>query len=119
MKTGGIPYVAAMNRTDEKVDQYLEGIYNTVIVKDIEQRQLRKEKEGNTRKITDIALLKNIARYLASVIGSPVSMKSITNYLTSSGRKISQNTVSDYVDALKESFIFYSVDALTLSANSS
>ena len=83
---------------------------NTVIVKDIEQRQLRKEKEGNTRKITDIALLKNIARYLASVIGSPVSMKSITNYLTSSGRKISQNTVSDYVDALKESFIFYSVE---------
>ena len=110
MKTGGIPYVAAMNRTDEKVDQYLEGIYNTVIVKDIEQRQLRKEKEGNTRKITDIALLKNIARYLASVIGSPVSMKSITNYLTSSGRKISQNTVSDYVDALIESFIFYSVE---------
>ena len=110
MKAGGIPYVAAMNRTDEKVDQYLEGIYNTVIVKDIEQRQLRKEKEGNTRKITDIALLKNIARYLASVIGSPVSMKSITNYLTSSGRKISQNTVSDYVDALKESFIFYSVE---------
>lgn len=110
MKTGGIPYVAAMNRTDEKVDQYLEGIYNTVIVKDIEQRQLRKEKEGNTRKITDIALLKNIARYLASVIGSPVSMKSITNYLTSSGRKISQNTVSDYVDVLKESFIFYSVE---------
>lgn len=110
MKTGGIPYVAAMNRTDEKVDQYLEGIYNTVIVKDIEQRQLRKEKEGNTRKITDIALLKNIARYLASIIGSPVSMKSITNYLTSSGRKISQNTVSDYVDALKESFIFYSVE---------
>ena len=110
MKTGGIPYVAAMNRTDEKVDQYLEGIYNTVIVRDIEQRQLRKEKEGNTRKITDIALLKNIARYLASVIGSPVSMKSITNYLTSSGRKISQNTVSDYVDALKESFIFYSVE---------
>lgn len=110
MKTGGIPYVAAMNRTDEKVDQYLEGIYNTVIVKDIEQRQLRKEKEGNTRKITDIALLKNIARNLASVIGSPVSMKSITNYLTSSGRKISQNTVSDYVDALKESFIFYSVE---------
>lgn len=110
MKTGGIPYVAAMNRTDEKVDQYLEGIYNTVIVKDIEQRQLRKEKEGNTRKITDIALLKNIARYLASVIGSPASMKSITNYLTSSGRKISQNTVSDYVDVLKESFIFYSVE---------
>lgn len=110
MKTGGIPYVAAMNRTDEKIDQYLEGIYNTVIVKDIEQRQARKEKEGGRRKITDIALLKTIARYLASVIGSPVSMKSITDYLISSGRKVSQNTVSDYVEALTESFIFYPVE---------
>lgn len=62
MKTGGIPYVAVMNRTDEKIDQYLEGIYNTVIVKDIEQRQARREKEGGKRKITDIALLKTIAR---------------------------------------------------------
>ena len=110
MKTGGIPYVAVMNRTDEKIDQYLEGIYNTVIVKDMEQRQARREKESGKRKITDIALLKTIARYLASVIGSPVSMKSITDYLTSAGRKVSQNTVSDYVEALTESFIFYPVE---------
>ncbi len=67
-------------------------------------------KEGGKRKITDIALLKTIARYLASVIGSPVSMKSITDYLTSAGRKVSQNTVSDYVEALTESFIFYPVE---------
>lgn len=110
MKTGGLPYVAVMNRTDQKADQYLEGIYNTVIVKDIEERQTRKEKDSGKRKITDIALLKTIARYLSSVIGSPVSMKSITNYLISSGRKVSQNTVSDYVEALTESFIFYPVE---------
>ena len=107
MQTGGLPYVAVMNRTDEKVNQYLEGIYNTVIVKDIEERQARKEKDAGKRKITDIALLKTIARYLASVIGSPVSMKSVTDYLISSGRKISPNTVSDYVEALTESFVFY------------
>ena len=107
MKTGGFPYVSVMNRTTEKVDQYLEGIYNTVIVKDIEDRQMRKESDVGKRKITDIALLKTIARYLASVIGSPISMKSVTDYLTSSGRKISQNTVNDYVDALTEAFIFY------------
>ena len=107
LKTGGIPYVAVMNRTEEKVNQYLEGIYNTVIVKDIEERQARKENEVGKRKITDIALLKTIARYLASVIGSPVSVKSITDYLISSGRKVSPNTVSDYVEALMESFIFY------------
>ena len=99
-----------MNRTDENVNQYLEGIYNTVIVKDIEERQARKEKDAGKRKITDIALLKTIARYLASVIGSPVSMKSVTDYLISSGRKVSPNTVSDYVEALTESFIFYPVE---------
>lgn len=107
MKTGGIPYVAVMDRTDEKVDQYLEGIYNTVIIRDIEERQLRKEKLSGKRNITDIALLKTLARYLASVVGSPVSMRSITDYLISSGRKISPNTVNDYVEALIESFIFY------------
>ena len=110
MKSGGFPYITVMNRTDEKVDTYLEGIYNTVIVRDIEDRQIRKESESGKRKITDIALLKTIARYLASVVGSPVSIKSVTDYLISSGRKVSPNTVSDYVEALTESFIFYSAD---------
>lgn len=107
MRDGGLPYIAVMNRTSEKVETYLEGIYNTVIVKDIEDRQARKESEPSKRKITDITLLKTIAKYLASVAGNPVSIRSITNYLTSNGRKLSPNTVSDYVDALIESFIFY------------
>ena len=107
LRDGGLPYIAVMNRTSEKVETYLEGIYNTVIVKDIEDRQTRKESEPSKRKITDITLLKTIAKYLASVAGNPVSIRSITNYLTSNGRKLSPNTVSDYVDALIESFIFY------------
>ena len=107
LRDGGLPYIAVMNRTSEKVETYLEGIYNTVIVKDIEDRQTRKESEPSKRKITDITLLKTIAKYLASVVGNPVSIRSITNYLTSNGRKLSPNTVSDYVDALIESFIFY------------
>lgn len=107
LKCGGLPYVARMDRTTEKVETYLEGIYNTVIVKDIEDRQTRKETEQSKRKITDIALLKSIAKYLASVVGSPVSIRSITDYLISSGRKVSPNTVDDYVDALTESFVFY------------
>ena len=110
MKSGALPYIAVMDRTDEKVDVYLEGIYNTVIVRDIEERQARKERDAGKRKITDIALLKTIARYLASVIGSPVSVKSITDYLVSSGRKVSPNTVSDYVEALTESCVFYSAE---------
>lgn len=107
--------MATMNRTDEKVDMYLEGIYNTVIVRDIEDRQARQERDPSKRRITDIALLKTIARYLASVIGSPVSIKSITDYLTSNGRKISPNTVNDYVEALVQSFIFYPVDRFDIA----
>ncbi len=107
IKYGGLPFVATMDRTDDKVDTYLEGIYNTVIVKDIEDRQKRQESNSDKRKINDIPLLKTIAKYLSGVIGSPVSLRGITNYLVSSGRKISANTVSNYVDALIESFIFY------------
>lgn len=107
IKYGGLPFVATMDRTDDKVDTYLEGIYNTVIVKDIEDRQKRQESNSDKRKINDIPLLKTITKYLSSVIGSPVSLRGITNYLVSSGRKISANTVSNYVDALIESFIFY------------
>ena len=107
MRDGGLPYVAVMDRTPEKVETYLEGIYNTVIVKDIEDRQARKESDTDKRKINDILLLKTIARYLASIVGNPVSIRSITDYFISNGRKISPNTVSDYVEALTESFIFY------------
>ena len=107
LKCGGLPFVAQMNRTAGKVETYLEGIYNTVIVKDIEDRQARKESDPSKRKVTDIALLKSIARYLASVVGSPVSVRGITDYLVSSGRRVSSNTVDDYVEALTESFIFY------------
>lgn len=110
LRNGGLPYIASMERTTEKVEIYLEGIYNTVIVKDIEDRQVRKESDPDKRKINDITLLKTIARYLSSVIGSPVSIRSITDYLSSNGRKISPNTVGDYVEALTESFIFYPVE---------
>lgn len=115
IRTGGLPYVAVMDRTDAKLNTYLEGIYNTVIVKDIEDRQIRKEPDPAKRKITDITLLKTIARFLASVVGSPVSIRSVTDYLISSGRKVSTNTVSDYMEALRESFIFYPVERFDIA----
>ena len=107
MRNGALPYIAVMDKTQEKVDTYLEGIYNTVIVRDIEERQSRKENDPGKRKVNDLALLKNIARFLASSIGSPLSIKSVTDYLISSGRKVSSNTVSDYMEALAESYVFY------------
>ena len=80
---------------------------NLANLKDIEDRQSRKENDPKKRKVNDIVLLKTIARYLASVIGSPVSIKSVADYLISSGRKVSTNTVSDYMEALIESYVFY------------
>jgi len=110
MRYGSMPYVATMSKTEEKVNTYIEGIYNTVVVKDIEDRQKRRETDPDKRKINDIALLKTIAKYLSSVVGSPVSVKSVTDYLTSNGRRVSPNTVDDYMDALAESYIFYPAD---------
>ena len=110
MKNGGLPYVSKLDNDDEKINMYLEGIYNTIIVKDIEERQKRKESDPNKRKVNDIALLKNISRFLASSVGSPISVKSITDYVTSTGRKVSQNTIDDYVEALVEPYIFYPVE---------
>ena len=110
LKYGAMPFVATMDKSDDKVDTYLEGIYNTVIVRDIEDRQIRLEDTKAPRKITDIRLLKIIAKYLASVIGSPISVRGIANYLVSSGQKVSPNTVNNYLEALQEAFIFYSAD---------
>ncbi len=110
MQNGGMPYVAVMDRTKEKVDMYLEGIYNTIIINDIEERQKRRENDPSKRKVSDISLLKNISKFLAGSVGSLISTKSISDYLISSGRRVSANTVSDYIDALTESFVFYPVE---------
>ena len=110
MANGSFPYIATMDRAKEKIDMYLEGIYNTVIVKDIEERQNRKEKDPNKRKVSDISLLKNISKFLASCIGSPVSIKRIADYITSSGRKVSQNTIDDYIEALVQAYVFYQAE---------
>lgn len=110
MRNGGMPYVSVFENETQMIDTYLEGIYNTIIIKDIEERQKRKETDPDRRKVTDIALLKNVAQFLASSIGSPISIKSISDYVTSSGRKTSQNTVDDYVQTLIEPYIFYPVE---------
>lgn len=107
MNFGGLPYIAKLGNDTEKIDMYLEGIYNTIVLKDIEERQRRREPYSTDRKINDIVLLKNISKFLASSAGNLVSVKSIADYITSGGRKISQNTVSDYVEALIEPYIFY------------
>lgn len=111
IKTGGFPYIHQIQLLNEQIDMYLEGIYNTVIVKDIEERINRK----NSKSVTDIALLKAISKYLSSVVGSPVSIRSITNYFKSNERTTSPNTISNYVEALCESYLYYPVEVMDIS----
>ena len=115
LNIGSLPYIVNLDKNKEKINTYLEGIYNTVIIKDVEERQSRKEKDPTKRKVSDIPLLKSIAKFLASVIGSPVSIRSVTDYLVSNGRKVSANTVDNYIDALCESFIFYEVERFDIN----
>lgn len=69
MKTGGFPYIHHLLNATDQIDMYIEGIYNTVLLKDIEERLTRKEKLTTNSRVSDVALLKSISKYLASVAG--------------------------------------------------
>lgn len=100
MNLGSFPYGALLDQNSIMLRPYLEGIYNTILIKDVATR------EG----ITDVTLLESIVKTIASGIGSPISIKKIADTIQSGGRKISVNTVDTYVRALTDSYIFYKVD---------
>ncbi|SHN70497.1 ATP-binding protein [Desulfitobacterium chlororespirans] len=97
LRFGSFPYIAQLERSDAAVVPFIEGIYNTILIKDVAKR------EG----ITDIVLLESIIRFVASSIGSPISTKKISDTINSSGRRISVNTVDNYLKALADSYILY------------
>jgi len=101
LNAGGFPVAVAQLGGDmELSDQYLEGIYNTIIVKDVVKR----------KGVSDVGLLKNIVKYLCGNVGSSVSIANITDFINNSGRKITQKTVDKYVKALTDCFLFYPVE---------
>ena len=105
LNIGSFPVVGVQLKSNmELSDQYLEGIYNTIIVKDVVAR----------KGVSDVGLLKNIVKYLCSNVGSPISTANITDYITKSGRKITQKTVDRYVKALANSFLFYPVERFNI-----
>lgn len=113
LRFGGMPGIADVGLNQEQALTLLDGIYSTVVVRDI----LEREKRRGQRQITDPVLLRKIILFLADNIGSTVSASSIGNtlvnegYLEGSTRKntLSSHTVQTYVGALLESYIFYDV----------
>lgn len=92
------PYALELNKPKD-IRQYLEGIYDSIVLKDIVAR----------RRIPDVDMLRSVTRFLFDNIGNMCSTKKIADTMTSAGRKIAVHTVEKYLEALTESFIFYRV----------
>jgi predicted AAA+ superfamily ATPase len=81
------------------MQNYLAGIYNTILLKDIVARI----------KVADVLMLESLVRFLFDNIGCETSTKKIADTMTTAGRKISVHTVENYISSLVDSFIIYRV----------
>lgn len=96
MVYGGMPYVARLN-DEEIIIEYLQTLYNTIILKDIVAR----------KSINYVGILEDLSKYLCDNIGNFMSAKSIADTLTSKGRKVSSITIDNYITFLIEGLLFY------------
>ena len=99
IETSSFPYVLELLQTPQEINSYLEGIYNTILVKDIIDR----------KKIADTNVLKSVTQFIFDNIGLELSSKRIADTLTSNGRKSDPKTIEKYVSSLEESFIIHKV----------
>lgn len=114
MRYGGMPGIIDIGlEQDDKVNVLLDGIYSTVVVRDI----LERERRRGQRQITDAELLRKVIRFLADNVGNTTSLNTISNTLVSEkllenrarqGKPATQ-TIAAYVGALKESYLFYDI----------
>lgn len=105
LTNGGFPYVLKLDDDKRIIIDYLQGIYNTIILKDIVQR----------KKISDVAILESVVKFLFDNIGNNTSAKKISDTLTSSNRKTSSPTVENYLQALSDSFIIYKANRFDIT----
>ena len=99
IETSSFPYVLELLQTPQEINSYLEGIYNTILIKDIIDR----------KKIADTNVLKSVTQFIFDNIGLELSSKRIADTLTSNGRKSDPKTIEKYVSSLEESFIIHKV----------
>jgi predicted AAA+ superfamily ATPase len=92
------PYAVTLDELKKR--QYLEGIYSTVVLKDIVKRL----------NVTDVSVLEQLIRYMYAEIGNLHSINKITNTLNSSGSKITNKTVANYISGIEDSMLVYRAD---------
>lgn len=98
IELGSFPFLLQLDDASQ-IQEYLRGIYSTVVLKDILSRN----------KISDVMMLESIISFMLDNIGNVVSTKKISDTMTSLGRKINVRTVESYLTALVESYILYEV----------
>ena len=97
IENSSFPYTLELRDQVKEIKAYLDGVYNTVVVKDIATR----------KKISDVSMLESVTRFMFDNIGNTLSIKKIADTMTSDGRKIDVKTVEKFIDGLTESFILY------------
>ena len=97
IQNSSFPYAIQLQDDPSSLYQYLDGIYNTILIKDI----------ANRKKMTDTSQLHRIVRFMADNIGNITSIKKISDTMKSDRQDIAPHTVDAYLTALKESFILY------------
>lgn len=101
MRNGGMPgNLIIIDTNPNDIDKYMDGIFSTIVYKDIMARN----------NITDKILLENILKFIYDSIGSPISTKKISDTLTSKGMSTSNHTVENYITAFIESFLIYKAE---------
>ncbi len=96
LRRGGFPYLTALGDDPKLAEGYLEGVYNTVLVKDVLRRT----------GAADPAQVSRVAQFLFDNVGNVTSIQRIADTLTSAGSKCAYHTVESYVDALCKAYLF-------------
>lgn len=99
IQNGGFPYLLNLSNDRGLIRNYLDGIYNTVLMKDVVSRN----------NIKDMMILDSIVKFVFDNIGQLVSVNKISNTLNSNNRKNSVNTIESYVSSLIDSYIIYKI----------
>ena len=93
---GGLPGLRPFGLDNpETINDYLQGVYNTILVKDIIRR----------KKIRNVPFLENLICFIADNIGKPMSATSIQNYMTSNESEVSKNLILKYMKAITEAYL--------------
>lgn len=100
IRISSFPYALQFQDDSQAVEEYLSGIYNTILVKDTLRRM----------RSSDTMMVESLMKFLAANIGSLISPNKIANSMTSAGRKIDNKTVEKYLQGLKDSLLIYQAD---------